>query len=145
MRERDEHRLVLARRDVDPAFEEVAEERRVAAGVGPLRVVEVPHLVVRLEQRRHRADALHAAVRREPGLQARAATLQLLVDRRILQAPDYSEAGRGCERISRQRSGLVHVTGRRDPIHDLGAAAERRERQTAAAILPRIVRSGRTP
>src|SRR5262249_2104941 len=37
--ERDQHRLELARRNVDPALEQVAEERRVAVGVAALRVL----------------------------------------------------------------------------------------------------------
>src|SRR5580765_6601208 len=60
VRKRDEHALELARRDVDPAREQMAEERAVALGVGLLRVVEVAHRPVRHEQRRHRADTLHA-------------------------------------------------------------------------------------
>src|SRR5438105_14458318 len=39
VREGDEHRLELARRDVDPALEQMAEERRIAFGVARLRVV----------------------------------------------------------------------------------------------------------
>src|SRR5918992_4511304 len=39
--ERDEHRLELARRDVDAAREQVTKERGVSLGVAPLRVLEV--------------------------------------------------------------------------------------------------------
>src|SRR6476660_9753411 len=41
VREREEHRLELARRDVDAAVEQVAEEGGVRVGVRALRVFEV--------------------------------------------------------------------------------------------------------
>ena len=41
VRERDEHRLELRRRDVDAALEQMAEVRGVALGVARLRVLEV--------------------------------------------------------------------------------------------------------
>src|SRR5205823_4151007 len=75
--ERDEHGFELAGRDVDPAVEQVTEERAVTVRVGALRVVEVAHGLVGHEERRHRADTLDAAVRRQSGLESRAALLEL--------------------------------------------------------------------
>src|SRR5262245_20846467 len=43
VRGRDEHRLELGRRDVDPAVEQMTKELAVAPGVGALRGGEVPH------------------------------------------------------------------------------------------------------
>ena len=109
MGERDEHGLELARRNVDPAFEQVAEKCAVAIRVGPLRVVEVAHGLVGHEQRRHRADTLDAAVRRKPALEPGTAPLELFVHGRIAEAPEHREPCRGGERVSRQGSGLVDV------------------------------------
>ena len=63
---RKEHRFELGRRDVDPALEQVAEERAVALGVGRARIVVVAHGLVAHEQREHRAHALDAAERLSP-------------------------------------------------------------------------------
>src|SRR5262249_57258630 len=66
VRERDEHALELTRRDVDAVGEQMAEERAVAFRIRALRVVEVAHGRVGHEERGHRADALHPAVRLAP-------------------------------------------------------------------------------
>src|SRR5206468_8161681 len=50
VRERDEHRFELRRRDVDPTPEQVTEQRGVAIGVAGLRVVEVAHGLLALEE-----------------------------------------------------------------------------------------------
>src|SRR5436190_1372692 len=92
VRERDEHRLELARGDVDPALEQVAEQRRVALGVRPLRVVEVAHGRVGHEERRHRADPLDAAACRQAGLEARAAALELRIDGRVAEPSKDGQA-----------------------------------------------------
>src|SRR5947207_9644681 len=60
--QRQEHGFELARGDVDPAGEEMAEECPVPLGVAPLRVVEVANRRVGHEERRHCADPLNAAV-----------------------------------------------------------------------------------
>src|SRR6185436_13148523 len=93
VRERDEHRLELRRRDVDAAVEEAAEQGAVGLGVRTLRVLEAAHRLVRPEQRQHRADALDRAERREALLEARALPLELLVDRRVAEAPEHGEPG----------------------------------------------------
>src|ERR671939_149032 len=54
VRERDEHALDLARRDVDTARQQVAEQRAVTADVGELRVVEVVDGRIGHEERHHR-------------------------------------------------------------------------------------------
>src|SRR6266581_6909653 len=87
VRERDEERLELGRRDVDPARQEVAEERRVALGVACGGVLEPPDRLRTAEERQHRTDALDAAEGRESFLQPRPAPLELLVDRRIAKPP----------------------------------------------------------
>ena len=75
VRERDEHRLELRRRDVDPAREQVLEERRVLG----------------MEERQHRADARHAAVLgesvREPGRLG----LELVVEGNVARAPQHRQ------------------------------------------------------
>jgi len=78
VREREEHRLELGRRDVDAAREQVPEQRAVPIGVAALHVLEAPDRAVGHEQRQHRADAAHAAELREPSLEARAASLELV-------------------------------------------------------------------
>src|SRR4051794_21987450 len=107
VRERKEERLELRRRYVDAALEQVAEEPGVAVGVARLRVVEVAHGTVGVEQREHCADALHGAERGEAGLQACTSALQLLVRLSVPQAAQHREARRGGERISGERAGLV--------------------------------------
>src|SRR5437660_3784285 len=62
VRERDEHRLELARRDVDLLFDQMSKERGIAFGVAALRIVEIEHGLIRHEERRHRTDALDTAV-----------------------------------------------------------------------------------
>ena len=109
----------------------MTEKRGVPVGVAGLRPVEVAHRTVRHEQRRHRAHALDTAVRLEAGLEACAAPLELRVDVVAEPAQD-GEPGRGCKRISRQCSRLVDGARRRQPVHDLRAAAERGEGQAAA-------------
>src|SRR6516165_5679509 len=74
--ERDEHRLELRRRDVDPAREQMAEERGVSIGVARASVVVVAHGTV--EEREHRADTLHDPERREPGFEPRRRRLETL-------------------------------------------------------------------
>ena len=119
-------------RDVDPALEQVAEEGAVALGVARLRVLEGAHGAVAEEERRHRADPLDAAERGESRLQPGALRLQLLVDRRIAQPAEDGRPGRRRERVPGERPGLVDVAGRREPLHHVGAAAERRRREPAA-------------
>src|SRR5260370_23152126 len=79
VRERHEHRLELRRRDVDATLEQMAEERRVTLGVARLRVVEVPHGPIRVEEREHRADAGDCSERGESRLEPRAPALELAV------------------------------------------------------------------
>src|SRR6185436_12952883 len=80
--ERDEEALELRRRHVDPALEQVPEQRAVALDVARLRILEVPDRpicreLVGEEERGHRADALDAPERRDPGLEPRSLQLEL--------------------------------------------------------------------
>ena len=68
----------------------------------------------------------------QPFLEPRTAPLELLVDRRIAQAPQHRQPRGGGERIPRQRARLVDGACGREEIHDLRPAAEGRERQAAA-------------
>ena len=133
--------LVLARRDVDAALEQPAEELAVALRVELREPLD--RLVAAGEERQHRADALHAAERREPVGEPRGAALELVVDLRVAQPPQHREAGRGRERVPAQRARLVDGAGRRELLHHLGAAAERGERQAAADDLPEHRQVGR--
>src|SRR6185436_20939468 len=100
--ERDEHCLELARRDVDPALEQMAEKCRVTLHVCTLGVVEVADWVVGHEEGRHGANALHSSVHCEACFETRAALLELLVDDGIAKpAQDRKARGRG-ERVPRQ-------------------------------------------
>ena len=119
-------------RDVDPALEQVAEERAVPLGVARLRVLERAHGAVAEEQRRHRADALDAAERGEPRLEPGAFGLQLLVDISVAQPAEHGCPRRRRERVPGERAGLVDLAGRSEPLHHVGAAAERGRREAAA-------------
>ena len=68
----------------------------------------------------------------QPLLEPGAALLELLVHRRVAQPAQHGEPGRGRERVPGERAGLVDVADRREPLHQLGATAERREREAAA-------------
>src|SRR6476620_6803129 len=83
VREREKHRLELRRRDVDAVREEVAEEARVAIGIARLRVLEVAHLTIGIEEGEHRAHAIHPAEVREPGFEPAPEALELFVDRQV--------------------------------------------------------------
>ena len=96
------------------------------------RVGEVAHGLVAAEQRQHRADALDAAERRQPVREAARRAARARRTRRVAQPPQHRQPGRGRERVPGQRPGLVDVADRRQPLHQLGATAEGRERQTAA-------------
>src|SRR5215831_13639711 len=130
--DRHEHALELARRDVHALPKQVTEERAVAVGVALLRVVEIAHRLFAHEQRRHWADALEAAMPRETRLEPRRLALERAIDALVPQAPQHRQTGCGRERIARQRPCLVDVAARREPVHDVGATAERGERQAAA-------------
>src|SRR5207302_5442725 len=65
-------------------------------------------------------------------LESLAALFELLVDSRVAQPAQYGKSGSGCQRIAGERPRLVDVPGRGKAIHDLGASAERRQRQPAA-------------
>src|SRR4029453_5696132 len=99
VRRREEHRLVLRRREVDAASEETLEQRWI--------VVD--------EKRRHRTDSLEAAVLCEP-VEPLPLLLELLVHL-WREAPQDREAGRRRERVSRQRPRLVDVAGRSEALH----------------------------
>ena len=60
-----------------PALEQVAEERAVALGVARAARRRSRGSRAGQEERQHRADALHAAERREPGLEPGALRLEL--------------------------------------------------------------------
>ena len=133
VRERDEHRLELRRRDVDAALEQVAEERAVALGVAGLRVLEVAHAAVGLKSVSIAPTRCTRPNAREPGLEPRAA---------CARARSYTAASRSRRSTARPAAvasglpqsvpGLVDRPARREPVHHVGAAAERRERQAAA-------------
>src|SRR5207244_4139135 len=89
VRERDEHRLELRRRDIDAAGEQMAEKRAVALRVALLDVVEVADSLLRHEQRQHPAGAPDAAERRQSLLETRPAALELDVDLRVAQAAQH--------------------------------------------------------
>src|SRR3954468_22066500 len=132
VRERDEHALELARRDVHAAREQVPEERAVALGVAALRVVEVAHRLVVREQRRHRADTLHATVRRKARFESSRTGLEPAIDVLVAQPAEDRQPGRRGERIAGQRARLVDVAARSEAVHDVGATPERSQRQPAA-------------
>ena len=119
-----------------------APYRSVSACAGLVVVADrlVPH-----EEGEHRPHALDAAELGEALLETRAQPLELVVDSLVAQPPQHRQAGRGRERVSRQRPRLVHVSGRGEPAHDLGAPAERRERQTAADDLAQDRQVGPDP
>ncbi len=65
------------------------------------------------------------------------------VDRRISEASEGDERGCGCERVSRERPGLVDGANGRQFGHDVGPATEGSERQAAADDLPEHGQVGR--
>ena len=127
-------------RDVDPAGEEVAEERGVGLGVARLGLLQVPHGPRSAEERRHRPDPLDgralAGRLAQAGLEPRAAPFELLVDRWVAQAPQHRDAGGRRERVPRERSRLVDVALRGEELHQVAAPAEGADRQPAADDLP---------
>src|SRR5947208_13292026 len=122
VRSRDKQSLELRGREVDPALEQVAEERAVAIGVRRLGVGEIPYRSLAHEQRRHRADPLHPAERRQARFEPGPALLELLVDVRLAQTLQHRERGSGRERVSAQRAGLVHLAARGELLHYIAAA-----------------------
>src|SRR3954452_11284210 len=102
MREGEEHRLELRRRDVDALREQVPEERAVALGVACLRVVEVADAAVGHEWRKHRADAAHVRDLSKAGFETGSFPLELLVHRRVTQTAKDGEPGCGRERVAAQ-------------------------------------------
>jgi hypothetical protein len=63
-------------------------------------------------------------------------SLQLAINVVVAQPSQHRQARRGRQRIPGQRSRLIHVAARRQPVHHVRASAERRERQAAADDLP---------
>ena len=144
MGERWEHALVLARRDVDPALEQVPEELGVPR---PCRARESgSRRILGAEERQHRADALHAAEAREAGFEPCASGA------RARRRPTRREGVAAPRLRPRSRAGSRRASrpGRRRP-RARAATSPRRAPPKAASgsppptILPRIVRSGRTP
>src|SRR5215212_2207908 len=121
--EREEHRLVLRRCDVDAAVEQTAEKRGIRIDVGR-------------KERRHRADARDAAVTRESVLEAPPTPLQLLVELRHAQAAQDGEPGSRRQRIPRERPRLIDGARGSELLHHVGAPAERGEGQPTADDLP---------
>ena len=146
VRERDEHRLVLRRRDVDAAREEAAEQRAVRARRRTPSRLQIENRPLPDEQRQHRADALDASERGQPGLEPRRALLELVVDvggRGVVGAPPgrrRSPAGSptasrpGTRRQRAQAAPSPRRCRRRRP------AAGRRRRSCRGSV-----RSGATP
>ena len=137
--EADEHRLELRRRQEDPVRAHAAEKSREPVGVGGLRGRVVGDGAGREEQGQHRADPVddrRDAGRerrgREPIAQAGAELLELLVRVRAREDLHRLQARRHRERIAAERAGLIDGPERRELVHDVGAAAERRGRQAAA-------------
>ena len=95
-------------------------------------VVVVAHGAVLAEQGQHRADPLDGAEGGEARLEPGAATLELLVHRRVAEPAQHRDAGGGRERVAGERSRLVDVADGSEALHQLGAAAERSGRQAAA-------------
>src|SRR5262249_17978997 len=127
--ERDEQRLELRRRDVDPTRQQVAEERRVRLRVARRGVLEATHRLGAAEEREHCADPLDAAERHEPGLERRPSSLELLVDERVAEPAEDGQPGRGRERVPGERAGLVDLAGGRELLHQVRPAAESGQRQ----------------
>src|SRR2546423_15413015 len=92
VREREEHRLELRRRDVDPALEQVPEEGGVAVGVARSRVVVVAHGLFATEERQHRADSLHPPEGGQALLEPGAQPLELLVDAVVAEPAQHRES-----------------------------------------------------
>src|SRR5439155_20588699 len=112
VRERREQALVLARRNVDLALEQAAEERAVLLRVELREALD--RLLAAGEQRQHRADSLHAAERRKAVGEARRAPLELVVDARVAQPAQHGEPRGGRERIAAQSARLVDGACRRE-------------------------------
>ena len=90
------------------------------------------HRRVRHEERSIAPTRWTRAERRAALLEPGGPALELVVDARVAQPPQHREPGGRRERVPGERAGLVDGADRREQLHDLGPAAERRERQAAA-------------
>src|SRR4029078_11135561 len=91
--------------------------------------VEAEHAADRLRRELH---VRSARLRREALDEGSRGALQLFLKAGLLDKLERREAGGDCDRIARERPGLVHRTERRDFLHDVAAAAESDDRQPAA-------------
>src|SRR5581483_9103604 len=66
-------------------------------------------------------------------------------DGAVAQPAQDGQTGGRRERVAAERARLVDAPGRRELLHHLGAAPERRQRQTAAHDLPEHGQIGRHP
>ena len=148
VRERDEQALELRRRDVDPALEQAAEEERRSARCRRARR--------RRSSGRSRPPSGTASpsrrlagrcrTSRRPSSSRAPSCFEPLVDGVVAQPPQHGDPGGGGERVPGERAGLVDV----DRPARGGPCTSARPPNAASGsppptILPRMVRSGRTP
>src|SRR5262249_37599656 len=137
-RGRHEPRLERARRQVHAAAEHRVEESAEGGCVLGTRAVEVGDLGPGEEDREHVAGG-GQPVRYPGGGQRLSGELADGGGRRVQGRVDLGrgqaqagQAGGAGQRVAGEGTGLVHGTGRGEPLHDLAAATERRGGQPAA-------------
>ena len=140
MRGGQEPGLELRGREVHAAVEHGVEEAAVERGVGALGVAEVVHRAVGEEEPDHRAAAGRRVGARRGGRRPRTYRVQNAVRApRDAGRPRDSAIRASVARPAAMASGLpesvpasVDRPDRREPVHDLGFAAERPDREPAA-------------
>src|SRR3970040_1947257 len=100
---------------MDSSFEHLAEEDRVAPGIGTGRGLEVGNRSLGEEECQHRAHAIDGERERELRenpektlFQVTSAALESLPTVRLLERFELRQAARHSEWVSRKRSRLVH-------------------------------------
>ena len=97
------------------------------------------------EERQHAADPLDGAERREALLEPSAESLELHVDGIVAEPPQHRDARCGRERVPGKGARLVDVATRREPLHQVGPAAEGRGGEATADDLAEDREVGRHP
>ncbi|COV76959.1 Uncharacterised protein [Mycobacterium tuberculosis] len=128
---RDEPCLEGTARRVDTGVQHGMKERWITPGLAGPRGREVGHRCFAEEHTEHiacpRNLVWHNGIRQCLGEQAGQAVsvgVQCGVDR-VVGGPQRCQPGGNRHRVTRQRAGLIHRPQRRQPLHHLGAPAER--------------------
>ena len=137
--EGDEAGLVGTWGEVDPEFEGLVEEAAEGVGVAFFGVVEVPDGGFVEVEAEHAADAVEGEGAAEfvadvadTGFEASAGFFETLPAVGFFEFPELGEADGHGERVAGERAGLIDWAVWCEEVHDVGAAAEGTDGETAA-------------